>query len=523
MRMNKLAQALGLAMLLASTHAAAQTSKELYAQYNKAYDEKRFEDAAKIALSSLPVARKKANAYYSAAGAFALAGKADEAFKYLQAALDEGLDALHPPADDTDFASLHGDPRWQQVLASYDKVHPEAKIVPLLMDTKQPGSVRYFAGRKAIEQGAQTSETMSMFNQYYAGAAQSVGEYDEANRMYGDMGESKGGDPVGELYMRAVDAVPVVLASAHGRQAVFLNESHGQSQTRAANYALLAGLRADGFDVLAIETLTGTPMVQRDAAHCSSTSMLDTGLARRGYPTAESGYYMSDPVFGEIVREALRLGFRLVAYDAYSDGSVAEREQDQAENLACVFKENPKARMVVLAGFDHIAETKDYWVPGGAMAYRFHQLTGIDPLSVDTTRLTFVDQAYLKFAGDKPAPSYLLQNSVGETYKLGEFDLSLFVPAPSHRNDGQPSWLELGGARHRVAVARSECKAADPCLVDARRLGEDPKAVPGDRCVLSANEDSCTLFLAPGRYEISTFDDAGAEISRRQQEVPGGR
>ena len=68
-------------------------------------------------------------------------------------------------------------------------------------------------------------------------------------------------------------------------------------------------------------------------------------------------------------------------------------------------------------------------------------------------------------------------------------------------------------------VAHSECKDADPCLVDARRVGEDPKAVAADRCVLSAKDQGCTLFLAPGSYEIATFDSAGVEVSRRKQDV----
>jgi hypothetical protein len=332
-------------------------------------------------------------------------------------------------------------------------------------------------------------------------------------------------DPLAAGYDRAVDAVPVVLAKARGRQAVLLNESHGQAQTRAANFALLAGLRAEGFDVLAIEALASNMPVPRDAGHCSDASLSDAGLAARGYPLADSGYYTRDPVYAQLIREALRLGFRLVAYDSYhADHDQAQREQNQADNLACLFKANPDTRLVVLAGFAHVYEGKDHWVPGGMMAYRFRKATGIDPLTVDTAIHTYLEPGTIgldALPGTRLAPSYVLQNAAGESFGGEQVDLALFVPGPAHRNDGQPSWLELGGARKRVAVARSECQGQDPCLAEARRVGEDAKAVPSDRCVVGGLEAGCTLFLAPGKYEIATYDSTGAQLARRSAKVRG--
>jgi hypothetical protein len=250
--------------------------------------------------------------------------------------------------------------------------------------------------------------------------------------------------------------------------------------------------------------------------------VLDTGLAARGYPLLSTGHYTQDPVFAEIIREALRLGFRLVAYDPYhADHDQAQREQTQADNLACVFKADPKARLLVIGGFSHIDEGESNWVKeGGMMARRFRVATGIDPLTVDTAKHTHLDPRALGLdTSTRLAPSYVLQNDKGETFGGEQVDIALFVPAPALRNDGQPSWLELGGARKRVAVARAECKDRDPCLVEARRVGEDPKAVPSDRCVVGGADAGCTLFLPPGKYELATYDSAGAELSRRGAEV----
>jgi hypothetical protein len=509
--------ALACQLCLFSAVAFAQDANQLNAEANQAYESKRFAEAAELFLAASKAGANPIDSAYNAACSYARAGKADEAFAQLQVAMDAGL--RQKPTEDPDFASLHADPRWKLVEQRVSDAHPEDKYVPLITDRARPTAERYFIGRAALAAGLRP-QPHSMFEQMYANTAQNVGEYDEATRIYGFSQATD--DPIGAGFHRAVEAVPVVLEKAKGRQAVFLNESHGLTQTRAANFALLAGLRAEGFDTLAIETLMSAEPVARDPAHCSDSSVHDTGLAARGYPVLDSGGYTTDPVFAEIIREALRLGFALVAYDAYHpEHDQAQREQKQADNLACVFKADPKARLVVIGGFAHIDEGESDWVKeGGMMARRFKVATGIDPLTVDTAKHTHLDPKDLGLDPSGPlAVSYVMQNDHGENFGGAQVDLALFVPAPAHRNDGRPSWLELGGARKRVPVARAECKDKDPCLVEARRVGEDPKAVPSDRCVLGGADPGCTLFLAPGKYDIATYDSVGTLLSRRGAEI----
>ena len=181
--------------------------------------------------------------------------------------------------------------------------------------------------------------------------------------------------------------------------------------------------------------------------------------------------------------------------------------------------------MVVIAGMGHINESKESRTPGGVMGYRFRELTGIDPLTVDTSSEAHIDPKLLSFEAAAPGrlpPSYLLQDASGKAYGTERYDLSLYVPAPAHRNDGEPSWLELGGLRRRTAVAASECRGHEPCLVEARRAGEAADAVPADRCVIQGELAGCTLFLRAGEYDVLTFDAEGAEVSRRRATISGG-
>jgi hypothetical protein len=500
---------LALALLL-SPAVFAQDAKTLAQQAGAAYEAKDFAKAAKLFVAAAEVAGPgKANDYYNAACSYALAGQADEAFRALQASIDAGLSG-DSPAGDADFTSLHADPRWAPLLARYEAAHPELAALKAMRDNSKSEIRHYLDGRAAIAAGASITDRNSLFNQVYAAKAQFVGEYDEATRVY-FKGEQVD-DVVAAGYIRAVDALPVVLAQARGRQAVFVNESHGRSETRAANYALLAGLRAEGFDVLAMETLSATKPVARDATHCSNTSLGDPELPARGYAVSKSGYYSQDPVYAETIREALRLGFRLVAYDSNVGGGVPEREQNQAENLACIFKQDPKARLVVIAGFSHIGERKDFWVPGGAMAYRFRQLSGIDPLTVDSTTQLYLDPSKLSFSATTPV-SYVLEDAEGSIYRTDNFDLVLYVPGGAHRDDGKPSWLSLGGTRQPTHVDVPACRDVTPCIIQARRVGEQADAVPADACVPSAPATGCNLFLRPGSYEVIA-EGAEAVIAR---------
>jgi tetratricopeptide (TPR) repeat protein len=512
----------GIALAVSLSYSQAvfsQDARSLQRQATTAFEAKDYAAAASLFKQAAEVdATGKATDLYNAACAYALAGQADAAFDALDASIAAGLDAS--PDGDPDLKSLHADARWAPLLTRFEAAHPEAAALKEMRDLSKSSAQQYLAARGAIKRGASTTDTSSSFNQAYANVAQFVGAYDEASRAYGFFKPVD--DVVAAGFNRAVDAVPVVLAQAKGRQAVFLNESHGQSQTRAANLALLYGLRAEGFDVLALETLSAMEPVARDASHCSNTSLGDPELPTRGYAVSESGYYTRDPVFAELVREALRLGFKLVAYDSNVPGGIASREQNQAENLACVFKENPKARLVVIAGMSHIGEAKDFWVPGGAMAYRFKQLSGIDPLTVDSTTQLHLSPLRLVF----PAPesdsvpiSFLLENDKGTPYRTDNFDLLVYVPAPSHREDGKPSWLTLGDARRLTRVDVKECPEGALCILEARRVGELPAAVPADSCVAEPPASGCNLFLAPGNYEVTVQNSVDSTTTRLPVQV----
>lgn len=171
---------------------------------------------------------------------------------------------------------------------------------------------------------------------------------------------------------RAADAVITIATLARSRRIVMVNEAHHDAHTRQLTLALLPRLRAEGFRYFAVEAL----------------GEKDLSLMQRGYPIRASGSeYLREPLYGDMIREAIRLGYVLVPYDTEVTAPQT-REYRQAENLyRRVFLRDPDARLFIHAGYAHIDKQRARLGPVEPMAMRLRQLTGIEPFSIDQTEI----------------------------------------------------------------------------------------------------------------------------------------
>jgi hypothetical protein len=110
---------------------------------------------------------------------------------------------------------------------------------------------------------------------------------------------------------QAADAADTIIALARDQRIVMVNEAHHDAHTRALTLALLPRLRAMGFTYFAAEALDEQ----------------DTSLMKRGYPVKSScSEYLREPLYGDIVREAIKLGYVIVPYD--SAGATPQDRED---------------------------------------------------------------------------------------------------------------------------------------------------------------------------------------------------
>jgi len=311
----------------------------------------------------------------------------------------------------------------------------------------------------------------------------------------------------------ARDAMEAVVEAARTHRVVMLNEAHHLSEGRAFALRLLEPLRRQGFRYLAVEAL--------DAR--------DTALQARGYPAVgRTGLYTSEPVFGELLRAALRLGYVLVPYDVTAAippragdpyWAANERERMQAQNLRDrVFARDPAARVLVYAGYGHVIEhPRGEWRP---MALQLKEMTGLDPLTVDQT----VMSAHATPAAEHPlyraaveaglargGPVVVTDSAGAPVVADFEVDLQVFHPRPAQDN-GRPSFLRLGGLRSAQRVGLPAC-ASPPCLVRAFAAAEGADAVPLDQVLAQGGARNAVLFLPRGPVRIQVTDAAGTTLA----------
>ena len=416
---------------------------------------------------------------------------------------------------------------WQQqqkvAFEKSEKVYAEA--------LKRSGLLAQFKAMRDAYRGDPNHAFRVVFGQYMSWYQSFVGDYQGAHDAYSIRQLPASDDNVSPLAAgySAKPAIEEVAELAKGRKAVFFNEAHNVPLTRTLTVEILSRLREEGFNYFAAETVYAS----------------DTDLQKRGYPTAKSGFYTMEPISAEMVRTALKLGFKVVGYESEKEGNGDVREYDQAKNLnERVFKNDPNARLVVNAGYAHIQENGKF-LGGSSMAQHFRKLSGIDPLTVEQTMMIehppgTENHPYYRAVVDalKPTAPIVFVDKDGKPWSLKPkaYDVSVFFPPDVIQSD-RPTWLDLGGLRKPYSVSGSTfCQNEYPCLIEARYADESEDAIPGDRLVLNPVEKAerledrlimgshgvtqANLYLRPGKYRVTSTNEANRVIYRQDIEVP---
>ena len=93
----------------------AQSAAALSAEALAAYNTKEFAKSAELYKAAIQAGDQTAGTFYNAACSFALTGKTDEAFRYLEQAVARGFTNVEHLKKDADLTSLHSNPRWQKL------------------------------------------------------------------------------------------------------------------------------------------------------------------------------------------------------------------------------------------------------------------------------------------------------------------------------------------------------------------------------------------------------------------------
>lgn len=98
----------------------AQSAAALSADALAAYNAKEFAKSAELYKAAIQAGDQTPGTFYNAACSFALTGKSEEAFRYLEQAVERNFTNVEHIKKDTDLTSLHSDSRWQQLVAKLE-------------------------------------------------------------------------------------------------------------------------------------------------------------------------------------------------------------------------------------------------------------------------------------------------------------------------------------------------------------------------------------------------------------------
>lgn len=355
--------------------------------------------------------------------------------------------------------------------------------------------------------------TLQLAGQLLASVESELGLYDDAVRQFLFDNRDL---PLPETLpradaWRAEDALDTIAAQARGRRIVMINEAHHDAHTRELTLELLPRLRALGFTHFAAEALN-----ENDAA-----------LIQRGYPVPASGSeYLREPLLGDIVRQAIRLGFIVVAYDSDSPDN-AVREADQARHLyQRVFAKQPRARLFVHAGYAHIDKAAGRLGSIEPMAMQLRRLSGFEPLCIEQSQFRWVGYAYkadpymqLVNDFDVRRPTVLVQRDSQQPWSNAptRYDISVILPPSGHW--GRPRWLALDGQRRSRMVDTGICRHVLPCVVEAHYPSEPDDATPADRQTFLSDDRQAALYLRPGNYRLRAWDSHGRTLGTRDLRI----
>ncbi|HMN07134.1 MAG TPA: hypothetical protein PKD45_15570 [Flavobacteriales bacterium] len=328
-----------------------------------------------------------------------------------------------------------------------------------------------------------------------------IGNYAEALRVWDrdhfQKPEASEADSLYFVRCRKVSAREVILERAKAAEITIINEAHHVPAHRVFAQSLLKDLYAQGYRYLGLESLH------------------DTTINERGFPVVESGFYTKEPEFGNLLYEALRLGYTLFPYEASAGKNNREREIEQAANIQAFLESAPPGKTLIYCGYQHANEG---WHPiwEKAMAGWLKENTGIDPLTVGQT--LFMERSependplFIRLhEGDEPI---MLVDEHGDVFNgQGEdhqTDLVVIHPRTTYIH-GRPSWVTTG--KERYTIPAEKLGTDRPLMVLAYRTREEEHdGVPADVLEITDANSPPELYLAKGAYTV-VIKDAGYEV-----------
>jgi hypothetical protein len=283
---------------------------------------------------------------------------------------------------------------------------------------------------------------------------------------------------------------------------IILNEAPNSPQNRVTLIKNLHLFYKKGFRYLALE----------------SVKPYDKNLNSRGFAlaTISGSYLINEPVYGDLIRIAIKTGFKIIGYNIDSAGH-EERATYINKNILSLDK---NSKVIIFSLFSHGLTIEEPPMLG----YYLRKITGITPVFFEQSQLTessdsLIERKDYKFITNNfkiDEPIFLI-NKEKELWKLSETDGNggLFNPR-TILYKGRPNWL-LYGNKSFVDI-EINCNIQDfPVLVQAYNSAEGINSIACDQVEMNS-KNIVTLALNKGNYDVIIRNKMG-EIIHKQKNI----
>jgi len=298
-------------------------------------------------------------------------------------------------------------------------------------------------------------------------------------------------------------AIEFIVEKYSNEPMLLLNEAHNRGQNRDFARKLLPKLYKKGFRYFAVEALD---------------YFKDSLITKRGFPILTSGYYLKESAFSQLIRDALKLGFKLVSYEdktVYNPNlSYIERQNireiGQAKNLTSIFENDKSAKVLVYAGYQHIEKkTNDNWIK---MAEQLCKTLNRNIPSIDCV---LMKEGYEKKDENKyyiaaidsfkfKVPIVLVQNDTPFVHPSlkGKVDFNVFLPRTNY-DLGYPDWLKETDDTYYKLKLPENCDDAYLQVYKANEWNQVKKeAIPVMQFTIQKDRSEYKLYLRKGDYKL---------------------
>lgn len=327
-----------------------------------------------------------------------------------------------------------------------------------------------------------------------------------------------------------IDANKYIIERAKNEKIILINEAHNMPMNRAYTVTLLKELYNIGYRYFGAETFSNFV-----------DTVIISQIGNKKYPIFKTGYYTVDPVFGDLVREAINIGFEIFSYEEKPNNNnssylkilpngdtvrildmnnpvVKNREIEQARNIQKILKKDPNAKIIVHAGYGHIVEGEG----SVSMGQYFKEFSGINPLTIDQYRMSEMSSSdcenpYFKIANIKRTSVFIrkIDDSIFvEPAFKNRIDIQVFHPRAKYIN-GRPDWLYMNGRKKAFNIEKKYLRQMNyPVLVFAYYNDENiEEAIPIDVIEINNKKDIKALVLPKGTFKIIIQNKENKTIS----------